>query len=100
MHTVYSIQASCTAAVITCDTADTTVVHYTTAQADPKRVAAASASVSSMTSLGDSPPDTVQACMRPCPPDSLPIMGAVDGIAGAYIAAGHNCWVRCIYYVI
>jgi hypothetical protein len=65
-------------------------------QADPKRVAAASASFSSMTSLGDTPPDTVQACMRPCPPDSLPIMGAVEGITGAYIAAGHNCWV-CVH---
>jgi glycine/D-amino acid oxidase-like deaminating enzyme len=69
-------------------------------QADPKRVAAASASFSSMTSLGDSPPDTVQACMRPCPPDSLPIMGAVEGITGAYIAAGHNCWVCTSVYTL
>lgn len=31
-------------------------------------------------------------CMRPCPPDGLPIMGRVPGTANAFIAAGHNCW--------
>eukprot|EP00804_Cyclotella_cryptica_P018067 CCRYP_017606-RA/>CCRYP_017606-RA protein AED:0.03 eAED:0.03 QI:84/1/1/1/1/1/2/396/482 len=35
---------------------------------------------------------TVQACMRPCPPDALPYMGTVPGYSGAYINAGHNCW--------
>lgn len=34
----------------------------------------------------------VQACMRPCPPDALPYMGAVPEYDGAYINAGHNCW--------
>ena len=29
-----------------------------------------------------------QACMRPCPPDALPFMGAVPGLDGAYISAG------------
>mmetsp|Transcript_48258 Transcript_48258/g.61907 ORF Transcript_48258/g.61907 Transcript_48258/m.61907 type:complete len:102 (-) Transcript_48258:236-541(-) len=33
-----------------------------------------------------------QACMRPCPPDALPLMGKVDHLKGAYISAGHNCW--------
>lgn len=33
-----------------------------------------------------------QACMRPCPPDAKPYMGAVPGYHGAYINAGHNCW--------
>ena len=33
-----------------------------------------------------------QACMRPCPPDALPYMGAIDGYTGCYINAGHNCW--------
>ena len=33
-----------------------------------------------------------QACMRPCPPDAMPIMGEVPGAEGLYIAAGHNCW--------
>ena len=35
---------------------------------------------------------TVQACMRPCPPDAKPYMGKVPGYNGAYINAGHNCW--------
>jgi len=34
----------------------------------------------------------VQACMRPCPPDAMPYMGAIPGWDGAYINAGHNCW--------
>jgi glycine/D-amino acid oxidase-like deaminating enzyme len=34
----------------------------------------------------------VQACMRPCPPDALPYMGAIPGYRGAYMNAGHNCW--------
>ncbi|KAL7579988.1 hypothetical protein ACA910_004979 [Epithemia clementina (nom. ined.)] len=33
-----------------------------------------------------------QACMRPCPPDAMPYMGAIPGYEGAYINAGHNCW--------
>ena len=33
-----------------------------------------------------------QACMRPCPPDAMPYMGAVPGHSGAFINAGHNCW--------
>ena len=53
---------------------------------------AASAAFGSYTSAGSRAPDLVQACMRPCPPDALPIMGAVPGVQGAYIAAGHNCW--------
>ncbi|KAG5192809.1 FAD dependent oxidoreductase [Tribonema minus] len=61
-------------------------------KADPRRVAAATKSFSSMTSIGATPPDVSQACMRPCPPDALPIMGAVPGVEGAYICAGHNCW--------
>jgi glycine/D-amino acid oxidase-like deaminating enzyme len=36
--------------------------------------------------------DRVQACMRPCPPDAKPYMGAIPGYKGAYINAGHNCW--------
>jgi len=35
---------------------------------------------------------TVQACMRPCPPDAKPYMGTVPGYNGAFINAGHNCW--------
>ncbi|CAM9561348.1 unnamed protein product [Discosporangium mesarthrocarpum] len=45
-----------------------------------------------MSSLGNDPPSVSQACMRPCPPDALPIMGEVPDLRGAYISAGHNCW--------
>jgi glycine/D-amino acid oxidase-like deaminating enzyme len=36
--------------------------------------------------------DRTQACMRPCPPDAMPYMGAIPGCDGLYINAGHNCW--------
>merc|ERR1711879_383163 len=60
--------------------------------ADPKRVKAATDCFSEMSKRLGGTPDTVQACMRPCPPDALPIMGKVGHIKGAYISAGHNCW--------
>jgi glycine/D-amino acid oxidase-like deaminating enzyme len=55
-------------------------------------------------------PDASQACMRPCAPDAMPLMGKalpesptrtppephpnaqVAHVRGAYISAGHNCW--------
>lgn len=39
--------------------------------------------------------DRTQACMRPCPPDAMPYMGAIPGYDGLYINAGHNCWCVC-----
>lgn len=33
-----------------------------------------------------------QACYRPVCEDALPIMGEVPGVAGAFVASGHNCW--------
>jgi glycine/D-amino acid oxidase-like deaminating enzyme len=36
--------------------------------------------------------DRVQACMRPCPPDAMPYMGAIPDFNNAFINAGHNCW--------
>jgi len=59
---------------------------------DPQRVKAASASFAGLSSLGAREPDLTQACMRPCPPDALPIMGKAPGTEGAYLACGHNCW--------
>ena len=59
-------------------------------KADPKRVEAASSSFRSMTRIGEKTPDIAQACMRPCPPDAIPVMGRIDGIEGAYVSAGHN----------
>jgi len=33
-----------------------------------------------------------QACFRPVTRDGLPLIGAVPGIAGAYVATGHSVW--------
>jgi len=33
-----------------------------------------------------------QACFRPVTEDGLPLIGAVPGVAGAYLATGHNVW--------
>jgi len=43
-------------------------------------------------SLADVPLQRVQACYRPVYADGLPLLGAVPGISGAYIATGHSCW--------
>eukprot|EP00566_Odontella_aurita_P009949 CAMPEP_0113599280 /NCGR_PEP_ID=MMETSP0015_2-20120614/42054_1 /TAXON_ID=2838 /ORGANISM="Odontella" /LENGTH=424 /DNA_ID=CAMNT_0000507389 /DNA_START=183 /DNA_END=1457 /DNA_ORIENTATION=- /assembly_acc=CAM_ASM_000160 len=63
-------------------------------EAKEARVAAASDSFREMSSTYSEKGelDKVQACMRPCPPDAMPYMGAVAGFEGAYINAGHNCW--------
>ncbi len=42
--------------------------------------------------LGGGEVVAVQACYRPIASDALPLMGQVGGIAGAYVATGHNCW--------
>ena len=33
-----------------------------------------------------------QACFRPVTEDGLPLIGAVPGVAGAYVASGHSVW--------
>ena len=33
-----------------------------------------------------------QACYRPICADAMPLLGAVPGVEGAYVATGHNCW--------
>jgi glycine/D-amino acid oxidase-like deaminating enzyme len=33
-----------------------------------------------------------QACYLPAVPDGLPVIGAVPGFPGAYVATGHTCW--------
>jgi glycine/D-amino acid oxidase-like deaminating enzyme len=33
-----------------------------------------------------------QACFRPVTEDGLPLIGAVPGVAGAYVATGHSVW--------
>lgn len=60
--------------------------------ADPDRVKAAAQAFSGMSRRLGGEPDVSQACMRPCPPDAMPLMGKVPAVKGAYISAGHNCW--------
>lgn len=33
-----------------------------------------------------------QACLLPTSPDNTPMVGAVPGVSGLYVAAGHGCW--------
>ena len=42
--------------------------------------------------LGSSEILAEQACYRPATQDGLPLIGAVSGPTGAYIATGHNVW--------
>jgi glycine/D-amino acid oxidase-like deaminating enzyme len=42
--------------------------------------------------LADAPVLASQACYRPVTRDGLPLMGAVPGAAGAYVATGHSVW--------
>ena len=42
--------------------------------------------------LGDAAVLKEQACFLPCTEDGLPLIGAVPGLAGAYIATGHSFW--------
>ena len=50
-------------------------------------------------SIADVSPDLAQAavlasgaCYRPVTADSLPLLGPVTGVEGAYVATGHNVW--------
>jgi glycine/D-amino acid oxidase-like deaminating enzyme len=43
-------------------------------------------------SLADLQPQRLQACYRPVYADGLPLLGALPGIRGAYVATGHSCW--------
>ncbi|MGH6918039.1 MAG: NAD(P)/FAD-dependent oxidoreductase, partial [Geminicoccaceae bacterium] len=42
--------------------------------------------------LADAEIVAAQACYRPVSRDGLPLMGAVPGVAGAYVATGHSVW--------
>lgn len=42
--------------------------------------------------LADSPVLASQACYRPLTQDGLPLIGAVPGARGAYVATGHSVW--------
>ncbi|KAJ8599618.1 hypothetical protein CTAYLR_004691 [Chrysophaeum taylorii] len=66
-------------------------------KANPGRVEAAHASFSKMApAFADKTPRITQACMRPCAPDALPLLGKFDPALGLpdnlILATGHNCW--------
>src|SRR5262249_59537294 len=42
--------------------------------------------------LAAAPIKARQACFRPVNEDGLPLIGAVPGIEGAYVATGHSVW--------
>lgn len=42
--------------------------------------------------LGEAEVLKQQACYLPCSDDGLPLIGAVPGVPGAYLATGHSCW--------
>jgi len=42
--------------------------------------------------LAAAPIKARQACFRPVAEDGLPLIGAVPGVAGAYLATGHSVW--------
>ena len=61
--------------------------------ANPARVAAAAASFAAMVpGARGTAPEVEQACMRPCAPDALPLLGVAPGTANVVVATGHNCW--------
>ncbi|GMH76207.1 hypothetical protein TrST_g9485 [Triparma strigata] len=78
------------------DLKDNLYLDATTCNAQPSRVEAAKKSMHKMSKTYKSEfpdgPETTQACMRPCPPDALPIISTVPGYKNAFINAGHNCW--------
>ena len=42
--------------------------------------------------LAKAPVLASQACLRPLTADGLPLIGAVPGARGAYVATGHSVW--------
>jgi glycine/D-amino acid oxidase-like deaminating enzyme len=42
--------------------------------------------------LAKAPITARQACFRPVTQDGLPLIGAVPGVVGAYVATGHSVW--------
>lgn len=54
------------------------------------RLVDATKKVSSL--LGPIAPHTEQACYLPTTNDSLPVIGGIPGVKGAFIGSGHGCW--------
>ena len=56
----------------------------------PERLRAMTASV--VPELGAAEVLAAQACFRPVTMDGMPLIGAVPGVEGAYVATGHSVW--------
>lgn len=63
-------------------------------KANTKRVDAAKRTLAKLAPdlLKDKDPTVVQACMRPCAPDALPLIGPLAADPRLIVATGHNCW--------
>ena len=60
---------------------------------DASRAAAAARSLEALSSVfSGSRAEVRQACMRPCAPDGLPLIGSLPGMANVHVATGHNVW--------
>lgn len=64
--------------------------HVTTEDGGPEKLRAMTALFAP--ELGAAEVLSSQACYRPVTQDGLPLIGAVPGITGAYIATGHSVW--------
>ena len=60
---------------------------------DQARVRAAERSLGELSALFvGRASDRQQACLRPCAPDGLPVIGRLPGLSNSYTACGHNTW--------
>lgn len=58
----------------------------------PARLREIGAAVSPFLELDAAETLAEQACFLPCSPTGLPVIGAIPGVKGAYVAAGHSVW--------
>lgn len=84
-----------TGEVYVCGMSEETTLPSVADQIFPKKQSIAmlqrvAATVSSH--LGDAEMVTEQACFLPCSEDSLPVIGKLPNVEGAYVATGHSCW--------
>ncbi|XP_008809587.3 putative oxidoreductase TDA3 [Phoenix dactylifera] len=49
-------------------------------------------SLSSHLKDGEAEVAAEQACFLPCTDDGLPVIGAIPGVEGCFVATGHSCW--------
>ncbi|KAL2633097.1 hypothetical protein R1flu_004576 [Riccia fluitans] len=84
-----------TGEVYICGMSEETTLPATADQIVPKKqsidmLKRVAASVS--THLAEAEMVTEQACFLPCSEDSLPVIGKLPNVEGAFVATGHSCW--------